>query len=105
MPRKKIEGTVVSDKMNKTAVIRVERFVTDRLTGKKVKKTQKYKIHDENNTCKIGDFVEAEECRPLSREKRWTLIKIIKSGATKTVKNPEGIADNETEASEEANRS
>ena len=70
-------GRVVSDKMDKTAVVAVEDFVRHSLYGKAVKRTKKFKIHDENNECNIGDKVRIMETRPLSKDKRWRLVNII----------------------------
>ncbi|SDZ31535.1 SSU ribosomal protein S17P [Proteiniborus ethanoligenes] len=70
-------GRVVSDKMDKTIVVAIETFVAHPLYGKMVKKTTKFKAHDENNECQIGDKVKIMETRPLSREKRWRLVEII----------------------------
>ncbi len=75
--RKTITGTVVSDKMDKTIVIAVNTFVTHPLYKKQIKNTTKFKAHDENNECKIGDKVVVMETRPLSREKRWRLVEIL----------------------------
>lgn len=70
-------GRVVSDKMEKTAVIAVERFFHHPVYKKRIKKTKRYKAHDELGV-KVGDVVEIQETRPLSKEKRWRIIKIIK---------------------------
>ncbi len=70
-------GIVVSDKMDKTIVVRVERQFKHPLYKKIVRKHKKFKAHDENNECKIGDVVQIEESRPLSHDKRWILKKII----------------------------
>ncbi|WP_432404479.1 30S ribosomal protein S17 [Wukongibacter sp. M2B1] len=70
-------GRIVSDKMNKTAVVAVEEFVRHPLYGKAVKRTKKFKAHDENNECKIGDKVRIMETRPLSKDKRWRVAEII----------------------------
>ncbi|RBP44888.1 small subunit ribosomal protein S17 [Garciella nitratireducens DSM 15102] len=75
--RKVREGKVVSDKMDKTIVVEVETFVRHPLYGKSVKKATKFKAHDENNQCKIGDRVRIMETRPLSKDKRWRLVEII----------------------------
>ncbi|MDL2310860.1 30S ribosomal protein S17 [Peptostreptococcaceae bacterium OttesenSCG-928-C18] len=75
--RRTITGTVVSDKMDKTIVIAVNTFVTHPLYKKQIKKTTKFKAHDENNECQIGDKVKVMETRPLSREKRWRLVEIL----------------------------
>lgn len=70
-------GKVVSDKMDKTIVVAVETLVTHPLYGKQIKKTKKFKAHDENNECKIGDRVKIMETRPLSKDKRWRLVSIV----------------------------
>lgn len=70
-------GRVVSNKMDKTIVVGVETYVSHALYGKRVKKTTKFKAHDENNTCQIGDKVKIMETRPLSKDKRWRLVEIV----------------------------
>jgi small subunit ribosomal protein S17 len=76
--RRKVRiGTVVSDKMDKTIVVAVESRVKHKLYGKIIKRTRKFKAHDENNECRIGDRVRIMETRPLSKEKRWRLVEII----------------------------
>lgn len=75
--RKVRVGKVVSDKMDKTCVVAIEDAVKHPLYGKFVKRTVKFKVHDENNECGIGDRVEIMETRPLSKDKRWRLVKII----------------------------
>jgi len=75
--RKTRIGTVVSDKMDKTCVIRIEDRVAHPLYKKTVKRSIKLKAHDENNECGIGDRVRVMETRPLSRDKRWRLVEII----------------------------
>ena len=75
--RKVRVGRIVSDKMEKTAVVVVEEFVRHPLYGKAVKRTKKFKAHDENNECKIGDKVRIMETRPLSKDKRWRVAEII----------------------------
>lgn len=76
--RRKVKmGVVVSDKMDKTIVVKIEDFVRHPLYGKRVKRTKKFKAHDELNTCGIGDKVKIMETRPLSRDKRWRLVEII----------------------------
>ncbi|MGI6486254.1 MAG: 30S ribosomal protein S17 [Tepidanaerobacteraceae bacterium] len=76
--RKVRTGVVVSDKMDKTIVVAVENFMRHSVYGKTIKRTKKYKAHDEKNECKIGDVVKIMETRPLSREKRWVLMDIVK---------------------------
>jgi small subunit ribosomal protein S17 len=75
--RRVMTGTVVSDKMDKTAVVAVERSVKHPLYGKIVKRTSKFKVHDENNECRVGDKVKIMETRPLSKEKRWRLVEVL----------------------------
>ncbi|HEY8363221.1 MAG TPA: 30S ribosomal protein S17 [Tissierellaceae bacterium] len=70
-------GTVVSDKMDKTVVVAVERMVAHPLYKKQMKRTTKFKAHDENNECRVGDIVKIMETRPLSKEKRWRVVEII----------------------------
>ena len=76
--RKTRVGQVVSDKMDKTIVVAIEDSVLHKLYKKIVKRTYKLKAHDENNECGIGDTVKVMECRPLSKDKRWRLVEIIK---------------------------
>lgn len=70
-------GKVVSDKMEKTIVVAVEDSVNHPLYGKIVRRTTKFKAHDENNEARIGDVVRIMETRPLSKEKRWRLVEIV----------------------------
>lgn len=70
-------GQVVSDKMDKTIVVRVETKIRHPLYGKIVKTSKKYKAHDENNEAKVGDIIKMMETRPLSKDKRWRLVEII----------------------------
>lgn len=70
-------GKVVSDKMDKTVVVAVERLVQHPLYKKPVKDTKRYKAHDEENKCKLGDTVEMMETRPLSKDKRWRVTQIL----------------------------
>ncbi len=75
--RKTRVGTVVSDKMDKTIVVAVKDSVKHPLYKKIVKRTVKFKAHDENNECSIGDRVSIMETRPISKDKRWRLVKIV----------------------------
>ena len=75
--RKTRIGKVVSDKMNKTIVVAIEDSVKHPLYKKIIKRTVKFKAHDENNECGIGDRVEIMETRPLSKDKNWRLVRII----------------------------
>ncbi len=70
-------GKVISNKMDKTAVVAVERIMRHPLYGKSLRKTQKYKVHDTNNECRVGDKVKIMETRPLSKEKSWRLIEVL----------------------------
>ena len=76
--RKTRVGQVVSDKMDKTIVVAIEDSVQHKLYKKIVKRTYKLMAHDENNECGVGDTVKVMECRPLSKDKRWRLVEIIK---------------------------
>lgn len=75
--RKVRVGFVTSDKMDKTIVVTVEEFIRHPLYGKRVKRTKKFKAHDEENACGIGDKVRIMETRPLSKDKRWRLVEIV----------------------------
>jgi small subunit ribosomal protein S17 len=76
--RKRLVGSVVGDKMDKTVVVSVERLVRHPRYGKVLRRVKKYKVHDERNACRVGDIVRIVESRPLSREKRWTVEEIVK---------------------------
>lgn len=76
--KKTLTGTVVSNKMQKTVVIKVERRFKDPTFKKVVSTTKKYKVHDEKNECEPGDLITVCETRPLSKDKRWRLIEIVK---------------------------
>ncbi|WP_100753806.1 30S ribosomal protein S17 [Vibrio salilacus] len=71
------QGRVVSDKMDKSITVAIERFVKHPIYGKFVKRTTKVHAHDENNQCGLGDKVEIVECRPLSKTKSWALVKVL----------------------------
>jgi small subunit ribosomal protein S17 len=88
--RKRLVGLVVSNKMDKTAVVRVDRLVRHRRYGKVLKRTKKYKAHDEENACQVGDLVQIVESRPLSREKRWVV--------EETLERASGIEESEAAA-------
>ena len=75
--RKQRVGIVVSDKMDKTIVVAVKTKVLHPLYGKTVNRTTKFKAHDENNECQIGDRVRIMETRPISKDKRWRLVEIV----------------------------
>lgn len=74
MPKRVLQGVVVSDKNDKTIVVQVERRYTHPLLKKTVRRTKKYHAHDEKNSFKVGDQVEIEETRPISRNKRWIAV-------------------------------
>ena len=73
-------GVVVSTKMDKTVVVRIDRQKRHRLYRKTIRVTQRYKAHDEKNECNLGDIVRIAETRPLSREKRWRIVDIVMKG-------------------------
>ena len=75
--RKVREGVVVSDKMQKTVVVAIERRVPHPVYGKMVTRTAKFKAHDEENSAKVGDRVRITETRPLSKDKRWRVVEIV----------------------------
>lgn len=75
--KKKLVGFVTSDKMDKTVVVKVDKLVKHPVYGKYLKRSEKYKAHDENNTCVVGDKVLISEARPLSRDKRWRVSEIL----------------------------
>jgi small subunit ribosomal protein S17 len=77
--RKTQVGVVVSDKMEKTVVVKVDRLVKHSVYSKYIKRSVKYKVHDEFNSSKVGDRVQIIECRPLSKDKRWSVKQIIES--------------------------
>jgi small subunit ribosomal protein S17 len=77
--RKSRVGIVVSDKMDKTIVVKIERKAKHPLYGKTVKITKKYKAHDEENVAKVGDKVLITETRPISKDKRWRLVEVVEA--------------------------
>ena len=78
MPKKTLKGTVISNKMQKTVVVEVKRWVSHPKYKKRYKRTKRYKVHNEGNKYKPGDIVLIEETRPISRGKRWRVIKKLK---------------------------
>ena len=74
MPRRQLTGTVVSDKMQKTVVVEIEQIKEHPKYKRRYKVHKKYQAHDEKGECKVGDKVLIEECRPISKEKRWRVI-------------------------------
>jgi small subunit ribosomal protein S17 len=87
MPIKERTGVVISDKMEKTIVVSIESRITHKKYGKVIVKTKKYKVHDENSTCQVGDLVTIIESRPLSRTKRWTLGSIKQKSSRINISN------------------
>lgn len=75
-------GRVLSNKMNKTVVVSVERSVTHPLYRKVMRRISKFKAHDEQNVCKIGDHVRMVETRPISKDKHWRVVEVIQKGRT-----------------------
>ena len=75
--RRQLTGRVISDKMNKTVTVLIERRTTHPLYGKVITRSGKYHAHDETDECKEGDLVMIEECRPLSRTKSWRVVKLL----------------------------
>jgi small subunit ribosomal protein S17 len=80
MPKRILQGVVVSDKNDKTIVVKVERRLTHPVLRKTVRLSKKYHAHDEKNDCKIGDVVRIQETRPLSKQKRWMLLEKVAAG-------------------------
>jgi small subunit ribosomal protein S17 len=72
-----VTGRVISDKMDKTATVLIERKVKHPVYGKYIRRSTKLHVHDENNACREGDLVTIEECRPLSRTKSWKLVEVV----------------------------
>jgi len=75
--QRQLVGTVVGNKMDKTAIVQVERLVKHQVYKKFIRRRSKYAAHDENNNCQVGDRVMITECRPLSRRKRWRVSDIV----------------------------
>ncbi len=80
MPKKVLTGVVVSDKMDKTVAVLVERQFPHPLYGKVVRRSKKYLAHDEDNAYKVGDVVEIVEARPVSKRKRWRVVRRLEEG-------------------------
>jgi small subunit ribosomal protein S17 len=81
MPKRVLRGVVVSDKNDKTVVVRVERRFMDPVMSKTVRRSKKYQAHDETNRCKVGDHVLIQESVPISKNKRWV---VVEAGAAET---------------------
>lgn len=78
--KRKLQGVVVSDKMEKTIVVRVDRLVEHPLYKKRIKRSNRFKAHDEKGEAKMGDFVEIVESNPISKDKKWRLSSIVRKG-------------------------
>ena len=74
MPKRILQGVVVSDKMDKTVTVQVERRFKHTLYKKFIRRSKKYAAHDENNAVKVGDVVKIQECRPMSKRKKWEVV-------------------------------
>lgn len=72
--RRRFKGIVVSDKMEKTIIVRIDTRKTHKKYLKQYTSSRRYKVHDEKKICRVGDFVSFEECRPISKDKRWRVI-------------------------------
>lgn len=81
MPKRILQGLVVSDKCDKTVTVLVERKFKDPFYKKTVRSNKKYKAHDAENSCKIGDIIRIEECRPISKDKSWTVVENLGRGS------------------------
>ena len=101
MPRRILEGTVVSDRANKTVTVLVERKYMHPVYKKYIRKSDKFAAHDEHNQFKTGDVVEIEECRPISKSKRWTVI--TQSTAAKNAERPKRAAEEGAETAAKKN--
>ncbi len=88
--RKSRVGTVVSDRNDKTIVVQIERAARHRIYRKVIRRTKKYHVHDEQNAASLGDLVRIEECRPISRLKRWQLMEVLTERAVAEV-TPESL--------------
>ena len=88
--RKTKTGTVISDKMQKTVVVQIDRTYRHPLYKKVLKTSSKFKAHDEENQCKVGDLVEIMETKPISRDKRWRVSKILGKGKVTAYERPKG---------------
>lgn len=78
--RRILTGKVTSDKMDKTVVVGVDVLRMHQVYGRQIHRTRKFKAHDPTNRCHVGDVVEIRESRPLSREKRWTVLRVLQAG-------------------------
>jgi small subunit ribosomal protein S17 len=74
MPKRVLQGVVVSDQQDKTVTVRVERRIKHPVYSKVIRRSKKYAAHDENNQCKVGDLVAIRECKPISKRKTWEIV-------------------------------
>ncbi len=81
MPKRILQGVVVSDKGDKTITVNVERRFTHPMMKKTVRRTKKYHAHDEGNSAQVGDIVRIQECKPISRSKSWMLLEKVTAGS------------------------
>lgn len=88
MPKRQLTGKIISDKMKKTLVVRVERIKEHPKYKRRYRVTKNYKSHDESGEYKIGDRVIIEECKPISKEKKWKVLKKIAPGENETIAEP-----------------
>lgn len=93
--RKTRIGIVVSDKMDKTIIVRVTRYAEHPLYGKRIIKAKKYVAHDESNSCRSGDQVRIQETRPMSRTKHWELIEVMRRAPVFTAGGAKAAAESE----------
>lgn len=90
MPKRVLTGTVVSDKNEKTVVVKVERRVKHPLYGKIIRRSKKYHAHDEENVVRVGETVRIEECAPISRQKTWKVVERVVAAPVAAVERTEG---------------
>lgn len=104
MPRRILEGVVVSDKMDKTVTVLVERRTMHPVYKKFLKQSAKYAAHDESNSFKTGDRVQIEECRPISKRKSWRVITVPAAGASRPARAKEERAESSKPAKKPATK-
>jgi small subunit ribosomal protein S17 len=104
MPRRILEGNVVSDKMDKTVTVLVERRYMHPVYKKYIKRTDKFAAHDEANVFGVGDRVQIEECRPISRRKTWKVVTPAPKTPARSVKKEERVQDETKAAEDKASR-
>jgi len=92
MPKRILQGTVVSDKADKTVVVLVERKVAHPVYGKIIRRSKKYHAHDEANLIKAGDIVRIEECAPISKQKSWRVLGTVDASAAAGGMTSEGVS-------------